>query len=81
MCIHRSRVEGRQRDIPGWYELEWERVDWERVERGRHAYEPLSEPRVVVDAVNPPEHNLELVMRTWLVCQWRVRQGSKGRRP
>lgn len=56
--IHRSRVESRQRDIPGWYELEWERV-----ERGRHAYEPLSEPKVIVDAVNPPVQNLELVMR------------------
>lgn len=56
--LHRRRVEGRHRDIPGWYEL-----TWERVERGRQLYEPLSEPKVVVDAVNPPEHNLDLVMR------------------
>lgn len=56
--IHRSRVEGRRRDIPGWYELKWERV-----ERGRRLYEPLSEPKVVIDAVNPPEQNLDLVIR------------------
>ena len=56
--LHRSRVEGRRREIPGWYEL-----TWERVERARQLYEPLSEPKVVVDAVNPPEQNLDLVMR------------------
>lgn len=56
--IHRSRVEGRRRAIPGWYELKWERV-----ERGRQLYEPLREPKVVVDAVNPAEQNLDLVMR------------------
>lgn len=56
--IHRSRVDGRHRDIPGWYEL-----NWERVERARQLYEPLSEPKVVVDAVNPPEGNLDRVMR------------------
>lgn len=56
--IHRSRVEGRRRDIPGWYELAWERV-----EKGRQLYEPLNDPKVVIDAVNPPEQNLDLVKR------------------
>jgi predicted kinase len=56
--LHRSRVQGRRREIPGWYELEWE---W--VERGRRLYEPLNEPKVVVDAVEPLERNLDLVMR------------------
>jgi predicted kinase len=56
--VHRDRVEGRRRDIPGWYEL-----DWEWVERGRQRYEPLSEPKAVIDAVNPPEDNLDRVRR------------------
>jgi predicted kinase len=57
VAIHRSRVEGRRRDIPGWYELEWDQV-----ERGRRRYEPLRDPKVVVDAVHPPEQNLATVM-------------------
>ena len=24
--LHRARVEGRQRQIPGWYELDWDHV-------------------------------------------------------
>ena len=56
--VHRSRVEGRRRGIPGWYELEWELV-----ERGRQLYEPLREPQVVVDAVAPQEQNLDRVIR------------------
>jgi predicted kinase len=56
--LHRRRVEDRRRDIPGWYELEW---DW--VERGRRTYEPLREPKVVIDAVAAPQHNLDLVIR------------------
>ena len=55
--VHRSRVDGRRREIPGWYELKWE---W--VERGRQLYEPLSEPKVVIDAIEPLEHNLGVVM-------------------
>jgi predicted kinase len=55
---HRIRVDGRRREIPGWYELEWE---W--VERGRRLYEPLDEPKVVIDAVDPVPENLRLVMR------------------
>lgn len=56
--VHRSRVDGRQRDIPGWYELAWEDVT-----RGRAMYEPLREPKVVIDASHSVEHNLELVRR------------------
>ena len=55
--VHRSRVDGRRRGIPGWYEL-----TWERVERGRRRYEPLREPKVVIDAVESLEHNLAVVM-------------------
>lgn len=54
--VHRDRVEGRQRRIPGWYEL-----DWDRVERGRSFYEPLPEPKVVVDAIDSVDDNLARV--------------------
>lgn len=57
-AIHRSRVEGRRRGIPGWYELKWE---W--VERGRRLYEPMAEPKVVIDAVNSVEDNLRTALR------------------
>lgn len=56
--VHRSRVNGRRREIPGWYELEWERV-----EHGRRLYEPLDEPKVLIDAVRPLPENLRSVMR------------------
>lgn len=55
--VHRSRIDGRRREIPGWYELTWE---W--VERGRQLYEPLREPKVVIDAIEPLEHNLGVVV-------------------
>ena len=37
VALHRSRVEGRQRSIPNWYELDWPHVqatlaDWESPE-------------------------------------------------
>jgi predicted kinase len=51
--IHRSRIEGRSRDIPGWYEL-----TWERVERGRNLYPALSADKLVIDAINPLAHNV-----------------------
>ena len=51
--IHRSRVEGRIRGIPGWYELEWSHV-----ERSRTTYEPVGHQKLVVDAVDPIAVNL-----------------------
>lgn len=56
--VHRNRVSGRRREIPGWYEL-----TWERVERGRQRYQPLREPKVIIDAIDPLEHNLGVVMQ------------------
>ena len=58
--VHRSRIEGRSRAIPGWYELEWEGVA-----RSRQTYEPLSCEKLGVDAVAPFADNLEEV-RTYL---------------
>ena len=54
--LHRSRVVGRTRGIPGWNELEWE---W--VESSRRSYEPLQCDKVVLDAVDPLTDNLARV--------------------
>ena len=58
--VHRSRVEGRRRGIPGWYEL-----DWDHVAGGRRRYRPLAGPKVVLDAVRPPLDNLDTVRRAF----------------
>lgn len=56
--VHRSRLEQRRRDIPGWYEL-----TWDDVEDARARYEPWSRERgskghLVLDAVNPLAANV-----------------------
>ena len=56
--VHRSRVDGRVRAIPGWDEL-----DWEHVEHVRSIYEPLECEKLVVDAVEPIAENLARVRR------------------
>lgn len=56
--IHRERVQGRVRAIPGWYELEWGNV-----EASRQHYVLLPEPKLVLDAVESLEGNLERAMR------------------
>lgn len=52
VAIHRSRVEGRVRGIPGWHE-----IDWNHVERMRSEVGSLQGERLVVDAVLPLDHN------------------------
>ena len=56
-ALHRSRLAGRQRGIPGWYEL-----DWPEVERIREVYEAWTSERLVVDMVQPPADNLAAVL-------------------
>lgn len=70
VAVHRSRVEGRERGIPGWYELAWEQV-----ERGRRLYQPVGGvqvidnvidrvfDKVIIDAVEPAAANLDIVLR------------------
>jgi hypothetical protein len=55
-ALHRSRIEGRQRDIPGWAELKWDYVA-----EARRTYEPLDCPKLVVDAGDSVEANLARV--------------------
>ena len=54
--VHRSRVAGRRRNIPGWHE-----IDWDHVDRMRAEFAPLTVPRLTVDAVDPLADNLRLV--------------------
>ncbi len=54
--LQRTRVVQRTRDIPGWYEL-----TLSDVERSRSAYVSLGEPKLVVDSIEPLEHNLARV--------------------
>ncbi len=49
-AVHRGRIEGRQRAIPGWYELTWERV---LATKGRWV------PPGDVDLVVPAEGDLD----------------------
>jgi predicted kinase len=56
--IHRSRLSGRTRNIPGWPELQW--TDVERV---RGYFEPWSEDRLVLDSVDPISCNVAKAIR------------------
>jgi predicted kinase len=50
--LHRSLVEGRRRQIPNWYEL-----DWDHVEGARAAWEPIEPFDLALDAGDPWEQN------------------------
>jgi predicted kinase len=47
-ATQRTRMEGRDRGIPGWPEL-----SWDEVERVRSRFEPWRTERLVLDAVRP----------------------------
>jgi predicted kinase len=53
-AVHRSRLDGRVRGIPGWYE-----VAWSDVEVAKQRWIPWADDRLVLDAVDPPELNLQ----------------------
>lgn len=52
-ALHRKMVEDRSRTIPGWYE-----ITFNDALRVRQAYEPLKEPKLVLDAVDGFAQNL-----------------------
>jgi len=56
--LHRGRVEGRVRGIPGWHE-----IDWAHVERLRADLPPLTLDRLTLDAVAPVDANAARVER------------------
>jgi predicted kinase len=51
--LHRTRLKGRKRDIPGWHELEWSEV-----ERVKRYYTPWTGERLVLDMTNSLTENL-----------------------
>lgn len=55
--LHRRRLEGRRRDIPGWHE-----IGWAHVERMRAEFRPFTGPHLTLDAVDRVEHNLRLLL-------------------
>lgn len=55
--LHRARIEGRVRGIPGWHE-----VGWDHVERMRAEALPLDADRLIVDAAEPAADNYRRVM-------------------
>jgi predicted kinase len=56
-AVHRARIEGRVRGIPGWHE-----VGWDHVERMRAEVLPLTVDRLIVDAMAPVDDNLSRVL-------------------
>jgi predicted kinase len=58
-ALHRQRLEGRTRGIPGWHE-----VDWDHVERMRVEFPQLTTQTQVLDAVRPVAENLRAVLRS-----------------
>ncbi len=51
--VHRERIEGRQRGIPDWYELEWSRVV-----AAREAWRPPASVDLLLDATQSLDGNL-----------------------
>lgn len=54
--VHRSRVDGRQRGIPDWYEL-----DWDHVAQARASWRAPSDVDLVLQATDRMEDNAERV--------------------
>jgi predicted kinase len=64
LALHRSRIEGRRRGIPGWYEL-----DWDHVARARSEWATLEDVDIVLDAEAPVAENSKSLRRE--VSAWR----------
>jgi predicted kinase len=58
VALHRDRVEGRDRHIPNWYEL-----DWSHVERARASWLPPPGVDLVLDATDSLSANADLLRR------------------
>jgi predicted kinase len=56
--IHRARLSMRQRGISGWHELKWSEV-----QRVKEYYYPWDEDRLILDAIQPLEDNIEVVFK------------------
>jgi predicted kinase len=56
--IHRSRIEGRERSIPDWYEL-----DWDHVQRSRDRWDRPECADLILQATEHVTKNSELLAR------------------
>lgn len=56
--VHRARVEGRDRGIPGWHELEWSHVA-----AARERWEPPHDADLHLDAADPLTSNVDRLRR------------------
>lgn len=57
--LHRSRLEGRTRGIPGWHDA----GSWPNVQRRLAAFPPWPDGTLTIDTANPPADNLAEVTR------------------
>ncbi len=62
--VHKARLHGRARGIPGWHEL-----SWADVEKVKNYFEPWQEKRLVVDAGRPLAENVTAVLAYLAACQ------------
>lgn len=70
VAIHRRLLQGRERGIPGWYE-----ITFEDALHVRDTYVPLHEPKLVLDAADDISHNIAkartfLGLETANPCAW-----------
>jgi predicted kinase len=57
-ALHRQRVEGRHRGIPGWHDA----GDWQNVKQRMAAFPPWEGESLIVDGVQPLDRNLQAVV-------------------
>lgn len=57
IAVHRSRLEQRQRNIPGWHELQWSEVEFVQ-----SYYALWDEERLIVDSINAVDQNILAVL-------------------
>ena len=57
-ALHRQRVEGRHRGIPGWHDA----GDWQNVQQRLAAFPPWKGESLIVDGVQPLDRNLHAVV-------------------
>jgi adenylate kinase family enzyme len=51
--LHKERVEGRSRNITGWYE-----ITWNDILKIKKSYQPFSENRLIIDSANDLSKNV-----------------------
>ncbi|HET9061096.1 MAG TPA: AAA family ATPase [Acidimicrobiales bacterium] len=75
LAVHRSRIDGRARGIPNWYEL-----DWSHVERAIASWDSPTDVDLELDAIRPLGENLEL-LRDGALRNWDLRASelTKGK--